>query len=181
MKPASEDPMMKNLDKSHGISSEFFRLIAYHQSPSTNIENLCSHINSVDKFYDGDYLISMRNTNTIYRVSHKTGNILWRLGGKFSDFQQDFLFSGQHDARVVSQNDTVLIISFLDNASVYHEENMQTANSSSFKVVALYEHEDERRAEVSRWEQSMTNTQRFPRFSHLYVSTLNSLTLHHSS
>ena len=77
-----------------------------------------SHANSVDKFPDGDYLLSGRITNAIYKISSKDGTIVWRLGGKNSDFKFDDEFSGQHDARVRKQNDTHTIISLLDNAMV---------------------------------------------------------------
>jgi hypothetical protein len=46
------------------------------------------HINSIAEVGDGtgDLLISGRNTFTVYRVSRKTGQIVWRLNGKRSDF-----------------------------------------------------------------------------------------------
>jgi hypothetical protein len=46
------------------------------------------HINSVSDAGDGsgDLLISGRNTWTVYRVSRKTGAIVWRLNGKKSSF-----------------------------------------------------------------------------------------------
>ncbi|CAG7947215.1 unnamed protein product [Penicillium nalgiovense] len=75
------------------------------------------HINAVDKNGAGDYLISMRFTNTIYLISGRDGNIAWRLGGTESDFEQDFVFSKQHDVKFVSSNGTHHVISFLNNAS----------------------------------------------------------------
>lgn len=52
------------------------------------------HINAVDKTSDGNYLISSRHTCTIFKVSSKDGSIIWRLGGKSSDFTLDgFNFS----------------------------------------------------------------------------------------
>jgi Arylsulfotransferase (ASST) len=47
------------------------------------------HINSVCDAGDGsgDLLISARNTWAVYRVSRKTGRIIWRLNGKKSDFR----------------------------------------------------------------------------------------------
>ncbi|KAJ5732986.1 hypothetical protein N7533_013433 [Penicillium manginii] len=75
------------------------------------------HINSVDKNSDGDYIISMRFTNTIYLVSGKDGEIMWRLGGKESDFEQDFSFTRQHDVKFVKTNNTHHVISFMNNAA----------------------------------------------------------------
>ncbi|CAI7593996.1 unnamed protein product [Penicillium glandicola] len=75
------------------------------------------HINAVDKNEAGDYIISLRFTNTIYLISGEDGNIVWRLGGLESDFEQDFTFSKQHDVKFISSNGTHHVISFLNNAS----------------------------------------------------------------
>lgn len=87
------------------------------------------HMNSVDKNAAGDYLISARFTNTIYLISGIDGNIMWRLGGQYSDFQQDFVFSKQHDAKFIESDGTHHIISFLNNASdeEYNEENVSSS------------------------------------------------------
>ena len=45
------------------------------------------HINSVDVDADGTPLVSARNTWGVYKVHSETGKVLWRLGGKRSDFQ----------------------------------------------------------------------------------------------
>ncbi|KAF4210425.1 hypothetical protein CNMCM8980_004072 [Aspergillus fumigatiaffinis] len=75
------------------------------------------HVNAVDKNAAGDYILSARFTNTIYLISGQDGHIIWRLGGKFSDFVQDFTFSKQHHVRFVESNETHTTISFLNNAS----------------------------------------------------------------
>ncbi|KAJ5669784.1 hypothetical protein N7462_010854 [Penicillium macrosclerotiorum] len=87
------------------------------------------HINSVDKNAAGDYIISLRFTNTIYLISGEDGHIIWRLGGSESDFQQDFQFSKQHDIKFVDSNSTHHTISFLNNASdeSENEEDFSTA------------------------------------------------------
>ncbi|KAJ7138277.1 ASST-domain-containing protein [Mycena epipterygia] len=77
------------------------------------------HINSIDKDSDGNYLISSRNCQTIYKID-KNGTIIWRLGGKFSDFTPvgdgDTQFHWQHHARW-RQDDTQISV-FDDGASV---------------------------------------------------------------
>ena len=76
-----------------------------------------SHINAVDKNAEGDYLISARHTDTIYKISGSNGSIIWQLGGKNSSFQiQGFNFSYQHDCRYISENSTTTVISIFDNA-----------------------------------------------------------------
>lgn len=59
------------------------------------------HVNSIDIAPDGDLIVSARNTWAIYKISRKTGAIVWRLGGKRSDFTMGTgtVFAWQHDAR----------------------------------------------------------------------------------
>jgi hypothetical protein len=59
------------------------------------------HVNSIEIDHDGNLLVSARNTHTIYKISRRTGKILWRLGGKRSDFTlgPNVRFAWQHDAR----------------------------------------------------------------------------------
>jgi hypothetical protein len=73
------------------------------------------HINSVALGPDGNYLISGRNTHTLYDINRKTGAIRWRLGGKESSFAMGSgtIFNWQHDARWRSKN----TISLFDNGS----------------------------------------------------------------
>ncbi|KAJ5558708.1 hypothetical protein N7535_009413 [Penicillium sp. DV-2018c] len=92
------------------------------------------HINAVDKNEDGDYLISLRFTDTIYLISGKDGSIIWRLGGQESNFEQDFTFSRQHDVKFVSTNDTHHVISLMNNAA---DERGSVELVSSALVVAL--------------------------------------------
>ena len=78
----------------------------------------CRHINSIDKSSNGDYFVSARFSNAIYLISGIDGTILWRLGGKHSDFVLNgFRFYRQHDAHFVSVNSTHIIIYFLNNAA----------------------------------------------------------------
>lgn len=69
------------------------------------------HVNSIDVAPNGDLLVSARNTWAIYRVSRKTGQVLWRLGGKRSDFAMGpgTVFAWQHDARVHSGGERVSV------------------------------------------------------------------------
>jgi Arylsulfotransferase (ASST) len=59
------------------------------------------HLNSVDIDHDGNLLISSRHTSTIYKVDRKTGAVIWRLGGRKSDWHVEpaAAFSFQHDVR----------------------------------------------------------------------------------
>ena len=59
------------------------------------------HINSIDVDHDHNLLISARNTSAVYKVERGSGEILWRLGGKRSDFEmgEGTRTAFQHDAR----------------------------------------------------------------------------------
>jgi Arylsulfotransferase (ASST) len=59
------------------------------------------HLNSVGVDTDGHLLVSARHTWTVYKVHRRTGAVLWRLGGKRSDFTivPGAEFSFQHDVR----------------------------------------------------------------------------------
>jgi hypothetical protein len=58
------------------------------------------HINSVDVDVDGGLLISARSTHTVYKLD-SSGSVVWRLGGRRSDFAMGpgTSFAWQHDAR----------------------------------------------------------------------------------
>src|SRR5215211_6791952 len=59
------------------------------------------HINSIDVDHDGNLLVSARETFAVYKIDRKTGEVMWRLGGKKSDFEMGpgARFAFQHDAR----------------------------------------------------------------------------------
>jgi hypothetical protein len=93
-----------------------------------------SHVNSVDKNANGDYLLSSRFTNTLFLISGKDGHIKWRLGGKTSDFVQNFSFYRQHHARFISSNDNETVISFLNNASDEQSEDGKVSSALFVKL-----------------------------------------------
>ncbi len=59
------------------------------------------HINSIDIDDDGNLLVSSRHTWCIYKIDRSSGEIIWRLNGKKSDFHMGWRthFHWQHDAR----------------------------------------------------------------------------------
>lgn len=90
-----------------------------------------AHVNSIDKTPEGDYLVSARHLDTIYKVSGIDGTILWRLGGATSSFKLDgFTFARQHDARLLDAT----TVSMFDNANDGVE---LTKNPSHALVVKL--------------------------------------------
>jgi hypothetical protein len=59
------------------------------------------HVNSIDVDLDGNLIVSARNTSGVYKIDRRSGAIVWRLGGRSSDFAlgsgAEFMY--QHDAR----------------------------------------------------------------------------------
>jgi hypothetical protein len=73
------------------------------------------HLNSVALDTDGNILVSARHTNAVYKIDRRSGEVIWRLGGKQTDFelQPGAAFALQHDAR--RRDDGA--ITLFDNAS----------------------------------------------------------------
>ena len=94
------------------------------------------HVNSVDEDSDGNLLISARNMHAIYAVSKRSGRVLWRLGGKRSDFRMGLgaTFHFQHDAEWLSggASSRRATISLFDN-----EATPPTADQSRGLVLRL--------------------------------------------
>jgi hypothetical protein len=75
------------------------------------------HVNSVELDRDGNLLVSARNTWAVYKIDRGSGDVMWRLGGKRSDFAMGpgTGFAWQHDARRHGGSDYLL--SLFDDAS----------------------------------------------------------------
>jgi hypothetical protein len=73
------------------------------------------HINSIELEPNGNLLLSARNTRALYEIDTKTRKVLWRLGGKRSDFRlgPGVRFAWQHDARRLPDG----TISLFDNSA----------------------------------------------------------------
>ena len=78
------------------------------------------HINSISLAPDGDLLISGRNTWTLYKVGRSSGEVIWRMNGKKSDFEMGAgsHFYWQHTSRY---NGATGISLFDDGASPAEE------------------------------------------------------------
>jgi hypothetical protein len=98
------------------------------------------HINGIDVDGAGNLLVSARNTSALYKVDRRTGKVLWRLGGRRSDFSmgRGAQFGFQHDPRFHEGGHT---ISLFDNGPRVTE---RTPESRAI-VLAI----DERRKQVT--------------------------------
>jgi hypothetical protein len=59
------------------------------------------HENAIEELPNGNLLLSARHTHAVYEIRKSDGKIVWRLGGKHSDFAlgAGMDFSWQHDIR----------------------------------------------------------------------------------
>jgi Arylsulfotransferase (ASST) len=82
------------------------------------------HVNSVGLDSDGNVLVSARHTSCVYKVDRGSGQVLWRLGGKRSDFTigQRARFWYQHDARRRSDG----LLSVFDNGAGITSEELSS-------------------------------------------------------
>ncbi len=89
------------------------------------------HVNSIEVDNDDNLIVSARNTWTVYKIDRESGEVIWRLGGKKSDFavEAGARTRYQHDAR--RQSDGTITI--FDNGEV------ETDDRSSGLVVKLDE------------------------------------------
>src|SRR5215211_3381978 len=107
------------------------------------------HINSIDVEPDNNLLISARETSAVYKIDRKSGEIIWRLGGKKSDFQmgEGTHFAFQHDARRLPDG----TISIFDNGSLIFENGTPKAVEESRAIVLELDEERMRAALVREY------------------------------
>ena len=98
------DAIMQEIDVATGNvlfewhSLDHVALTASYADLSTQYDYF--HINSIDEDAAGNLLISSRGTHTIYQIDRATGDIVWQLGGKDSDFTgTGTVFNSQHNAK----------------------------------------------------------------------------------
>ena len=123
------------------------------------------HINSIDVEPDGNLLVSSRRTFTVYKIDRRSGEIIWRLGGKRSDFEmgEGTWMRYQHDARRHPDG----TITVFDNGGVKKDEQsyglVLDADTSQMRasLVRHYAHPDKRLAATQGNVQVLENTNVF--------------------
>ncbi|OJW82586.1 MAG: hypothetical protein BGO69_05715 [Bacteroidetes bacterium 46-16] len=88
---------------------------------------------------DNDLICSFRNQDQVIKIDRETGNIVWRLGGKNSDFvlNDNELFLRQHNATLADNNQTLMLFDNGDKTlraqsrviEFQLDENAKTVNS----------------------------------------------------
>jgi Arylsulfotransferase (ASST) len=73
------------------------------------------HVNSIQPLPDGNLLVSARHTWAVYKLDRRTGEVMWTLGGKRSQFQMGpgTQFAWQHDPALVSDR----VLTVFDNGT----------------------------------------------------------------
>jgi len=130
-------------------------------------ENLLAHYidyvhgNAIELDNDGNLLLSSRHLEEITKISHSTGQIIWRLGGKNNQFtfiNDTIRFSYQHAIRRISNGN----ITLYDNGN-YHTPKFSRAVEYSLnetdKIAALVW---EYRHTPAIYGSAMGNVQRLP-------------------
>jgi hypothetical protein len=83
------------------------------------------HLNSmqVDP-QDGNFILSMRHTNSVIKVDRTSGSTIWTLGGRSDDFGliADERFSHQHFARMLPEHTLLLF----DNGNNAHQTRVMS-------------------------------------------------------
>ncbi|KAK4960619.1 hypothetical protein LTR10_003515 [Elasticomyces elasticus] len=100
------------------------------------------HATSVDKGPDGNYLLSSRHTNCVYKIASHDSSVMWRLGGFNSSFDlRGMAFARQHDAHFLLASDIhrkaergVEYVSLFDNSGDEHNDE---ASPSSMLLLQL--------------------------------------------
>jgi hypothetical protein len=150
------------LDESYGKPGEDIE--------STGIDYF--HLNSIDVDHDDNLLICARKTCAVYKIDRNTGGIIWRLGGKKSDFEMGpgTRFAFQHDARRLPDG----TISIFDNGDTVFENGFPKAveesraivldvdeGRMSASLVGEYKHPDGQKADAAGNAQLLPNGDMF--------------------
>jgi len=110
------------------------------------------HANSLFQDTEGNYLMSFRNLNQIWKINASNGEIDWKLGGEQDDFKlkDELKFYGQHNVRFNKNGE----IELLDNDNKHikkNKENRKNNRSDSFKVKNFKQlSKSERKAQASK-------------------------------
>jgi hypothetical protein len=82
------------------------------------------HLNTIQRLPNGNLLITARNTWGVYEIDRATGQIVWQLGGKSSDYKlgKGAQFEWEHDAELHNG-----LLTVFDDADTPQEEKYSRA------------------------------------------------------
>jgi hypothetical protein len=118
-----------------------------YRKPADPLDYL--HANSIDIAADGNLLVSGRHTWSVYKLDRRTGEVIWRLGGKRSDFVmgRGSQYAWQHHATAVDANTISVFDNGADGATSSHSQSRGVLLSideaaRSVRLSAAYKHPD---------------------------------------
>lgn len=85
------------------------------------------HLNSIDVTPDGNLLVSGRHTWALYKLDRSSGAVMWRLGGKRTQFAmgKDAQFAWQHDVRMPNARTITVFDNGDDGRTTTHRSRAQ--------------------------------------------------------
>lgn len=95
------------------------------------------HLNSVQKIGSGDYIVSSRHLNALFKVEglngQSPGKVIWQLNGKSNTFTNATVtFSRQHHARQLSSKGSKSVLSLFNNGfSLRNEDGLKNHYSTA--------------------------------------------------
>jgi hypothetical protein len=126
-------------------------------SPSSNARFDPYHTNSVAYDSDGNLLVSARHTSTTYKLDATSGDVIWRFGGKNSDFtfaDPDDRPSYQHDVRRLSDGR----LSLFDNGNLHNPQYSRGAVYDIDEVDMTADLVEDLRPDAGIYAESMGST-----------------------
>jgi hypothetical protein len=105
------------------------------------------HANALDLDWDGNYLLSSRHLSEITKIDRRTGDILWRLGGKNNQFTFTNVdissvvpFSFQHDIRRLPNGNITLFDNRNDLTPLYSRAVEYQMNEDTKTITQAWEY-----------------------------------------
>jgi hypothetical protein len=118
----------------------------YFLTDTLNVD--ITHFNSIDIDKEGNFMVSARYFNEVFKVDKKTGKMLWRFGGKYNSLKlinDSITFYGQHDAKYSDQNRITLFDNGYTSMNLRHnaraiEYEIDSENKTA-KLIRSYSNE----------------------------------------
>ena len=101
-----------------------------------------THGNAIDLDGDGNVIVSFRNLNEVTKIDTRTGDVVWRLGGRRNEFT--FVdaptpsFVGQHSARASAPGSLLLLDNIGDPAQSRAERYAIDERAHTARLVQSY-------------------------------------------
>ncbi len=120
-----------------------------------------AHLNAmVIDSKDNNLIVSFRNLNQVAKIQRGTNNIMWRLGGKNSDFPvtADQKFLRQHNAHFLADGKTMLIFDNGDSKERPYTRIAEFVLDETNKTVTNYSRMDMPNRTFSQYQGSVEKT-----------------------